>query len=218
MVPVLAMTIAAAALLLARGCEVSHGDPAAERRFAEPARGGGPSLWGVVAARRSTRVFSSRPLAEAEVGQLLWAAQGSIEGRRTAPSAGALYPLTVRAVDARGVWRYQPDAHALVLEAPRDVRAALAVAALGQDSVRAAPITFVVSGAIPITAKKYGPRAERFVTLEAGHAAQNLLLAVTALDLAAVPVGAFDDVAVRDILALPARETPLYLIPVGNQP
>jgi len=215
MAPLTLTTLAAAAFFMGRGCDV--GQPAGERRLPEATQRGGASLWSSLASRRSVREFGQRTLSEAEVGQLLWAAQGRVDGRRTAPSAGALYPLTVRVVDASGVWRYVPSDHLLVREVAADKRRALAAAALGQDSVERAPATFVISGDLRITAKKYGAHAERFVLLEAGHVAQNLLLAATALELAAVPIGAFDDAAVRKLLSLPAEITPLYVLPVGSK-
>ncbi|MBM3696522.1 MAG: SagB/ThcOx family dehydrogenase, partial [Actinobacteria bacterium] len=71
-------------------------------------------------------------------------------------------------------------------------------------------------GVVERTAERYGGRAERYVILEAGHAAQNILLQAVALGLGAVPVGAFDDGAVRRVLAMSASWTPLYIIPVGR--
>lgn len=78
------------------------------RSLPAPLRDGGASLATVLATRRSTRVFARRELADHELAQLLWAAQGLTDGHRTALSAGALYPITVRLVDAKGIWRYAP--------------------------------------------------------------------------------------------------------------
>ncbi len=194
--------------------------PAATERRVLPApdRSGGPSLAAVLATRRSIRAFDTRALDDRELAQLLWAAQGVNDGHRTAPSAGALYPITVRLIDARGIWRYVPAEHVLIRDSARMARDALRSAAHGQDSVRDAPATLVISANIAVTASKYGGRAERFATLEAGHVAQNILLTATALGLAAVPVGAFDDDMTRHALGLAASETPLYLIPVGPKP
>jgi SagB-type dehydrogenase family enzyme len=212
--------VTALALVAFRGCEVAKTQAADEqRRFGEPEMRAGSSLWSVIAKRRSARTFGSRGLLEVEIGQLLWAAQGVLDGHRAAPSAGALYPLTVRVIDASGIWRYVPSEHALVRELAGDRRDDLAFAALRQPHVRAAAITLAISGDFAITANKYGRRsAERFVAIEAGHVAQNVLLAATALDLAAVPVGAFEDETLRKVLALPANETPLYLVSVGARP
>ncbi len=207
--------VAACALVAFEG--TARPEPAADRRvLPAPARSGGPSLATVLATRHSQRAFAARPLGEAELGQLLWAAQGVIDGHRTAPSAGALYPLVVRVIDRDGVWRYVPADHALVRESTQDRRGQVASASFGQEAVRAAPAVLVISANLAITARKYGARAERFATLEAGHVAQNILLEATALGLAAVPVGAFDDDALRRALDLTRAETPLYVIPIGS--
>ncbi len=66
------------------------------------------------------------------------------------------------------------------------------------------------------TTGKYGGRATRYVHIEVGHAAQNVLLQATASGLAAAPVGAFDDRGVKVLLALPREADPLYLLPVGR--
>lgn len=168
--------------------------------------------------RRSAREFSARPLDAAQVAQLLWAAQGvtSTAGGRTAPSAGALYPLEVYVAKPDGVFHYLPATHSMVRTGNDDVRPALCKAALGQEAVRQAAAVFVITGVVARTQQKYGARALRYVCLEAGHAAQNLLLQATALGLGAVPIGAFEDDAVGRLLSLPAGETPLYLVPVGH--
>jgi len=54
------------------------------------------------------------------------------------------------------------------------------------------------------------------VILEAGHAAQNLMLQAVSLGLGTVAIGAYREADVRSALGLPAGETPLYLIPVGH--
>ena len=178
-----------------------------------------------LASRRSVRTYAEEPVESEAVSRLLWAAQGindPARGFRTAPSAGALYPLEVYLIVgevpglAAGVYRYQPDGHQLKRMLSGDVRGKLAQAALGQDSVRRAPAVMVVSGFYERTTIQYGERGERYVHLEAGHAAQNLCLQVEALDLACVVIGAFRDEEVREALQLDEDETPLYLIPVGH--
>jgi SagB-type dehydrogenase family enzyme len=183
-----------------------------------PSLAGDHSLEEVIAQRRSVREYTDVPLTIDEVSRLLWATQGvtSDSGRRAAPSAGALYPLEMYLVDATGVHHYVPEGHRLEGHAPGDLRADLGAAALDQSAVADAPAVFVITGVMARTEAKYGDRAERYVILEAGHAAQNLLLQAVALDLAAVPIGAFDDADVQRVLALPSDHEPLYLIPVGR--
>jgi SagB-type dehydrogenase family enzyme len=172
-----------------------------------------------LARRRSVREFKGEPLTLAELGQLLWAAQGVTNqyGFRTAPSAGALYPLEVYAVTHEGVYHYEPQGHWLTVHLAGDLRPALYEAALRQDPVLNAPVVFVITAVYGRTAAKYGAeRSPRYVHLEAGHAAQNVLLQAVALNLGAVPIGAFYDERVREVLKLPSDQQPLYLIPVGR--
>jgi SagB-type dehydrogenase family enzyme len=94
----------------------------------------------------------------------------------------------------------------------------LGKAALEQHSIFEAPVIFVIAAVYQRTAEKYGhSRGERYVHMEAGHAAQNLLLQAEALGLAGVPVGAFDDDQVRHVLEISPNEWPLYLIPIGHR-
>ncbi|HSJ36543.1 MAG TPA: SagB/ThcOx family dehydrogenase [Acidimicrobiia bacterium] len=163
------------------------------------------------------RSFDSTPLTAEHIGRLLWAAQGvtSEWGGRTAPSAGALYPLEVFVVTADGVDRYLPDSHRLEQVAAGEGADRVEVAALDQEALRSAPAVFVIAAEFARTEGRYGDRAQRYVHLEAGHAAQNLLLQAVDLGLGAVPIGAFDDAAVQEVLGLPSGWVPLYLIPVG---
>lgn len=180
---------------------------------------GATSLEQALMRRGSVRRFDPAPLTTAQLGQLLWAAQGdrspAAEGR-TAPSAGGLYPLELYVAHADGVSHYRSDDHELALTAGRDVRADLAAAALDQRAFHTAPAVVLVAGVEERSARKYGGRAERYVLIEAGHAAQNLLLQAAVLGIGAVPTGAFDDAAVTDLFALPDGTAPLYLIPIGR--
>jgi SagB-type dehydrogenase family enzyme len=183
-----------------------------------PALRGSVSLEEALAGRRSVREYSAQTLTLGEIGQLLWAAQGvtSGDGRRTAPSAGATYPLELYAVTVDGVHHYLPAEHALSLVRPGDIRADLARAAVAQAFVAEAPLVVVVAAVPARTEARYGARAARYVALEAGHAAQNLLLEAVALGLVGVPVGSFDDEAVAELVGLGDGEEPLYLLPIGH--
>ncbi len=185
----------------------------------EPDRAGGMTLAATLAARRSVRSFAVEALTERQISQLLWAAQGRTDGprHRTAPSAGALYPLEIYLVLPGGIHHYEPEGHRLTRLSEGDARGALHRAALSQDAVREAPAVFVIAAVYARTEVKYGrDRTPRYVHMEAGHAAQNLLLEATALGLGAVPIGAFEDARVKAALALPTNNEPLYLIPVGK--
>lgn len=193
-------------------------------KLPEPRFSSETSLEESLLKRRSVRTYSTQPLTLAEVSQLLWAAQGKTDpaGLRTAPSAGALYPLEVYVVAgsvrdlAPGVYRYLTQGHRLERMRGGDVRAALAEAALGQDYVENAPIDVIFTAVYERVTGKYGDRGVRYVDMEAGHAAQNLCLQAVALGLGAVTIGAFYDEQVREVIGAPGEEQPLYVIPVGK--
>lgn len=174
--------------------------------------------------RRSVREFAPVPVAMSDVSQLLWAAQGltTTDGRRTAPSAGALYPLEVYVVAgnvenlAAGVYHYDPRLHRLEAIAKGDRRAGLSRAAFEQEFIAQAPAAIVIAAVHARTATKYGARAERYCAIEAGCAAQNIALQAVALGLGTVVVGAFDDARVREAASMQRSEMPLIIMPIGK--
>lgn len=194
-------------------------EPAEKISLPAPARTGRMSLEEALARRRSVREFAAKTLSLEELSQLLWSAQGIThpDGLRTAPSAGALYPLELYVATPSGFVHYDPKRHELQRCSERDLRKELSRAALDQEAVRDAPAVFVFAAVFERTSKKYGEaRTPRYVHMEAGHAAQNLLLQAVALGLGGVPVGAFSDAQVSSVLSLPADHRPLYLVPVGR--
>ena len=190
----------------------------------EPHTDAGTSVEQALRLRRSVRTFAEKPLQLSEVAQLLWSAQGitSRDGLRTAPSAGALYPLEIYLVAGSvndlpvGVWHYLPDNHRLEQLNDTDIRNPLAHAALDQAWIREAAAVVVFAAVYERTTRKYGKRGIRYVYIEAGHAAENLFLQAVSLDLNTVIVGAFRDDAIRNALNLPQDHVPLILMPVGR--
>ncbi len=194
-------------------------------KLPQPLYDGTVSIEKTLRERRSVRNYKKAPLAVAEVSQLLWAAQGisASGGRRTAPSAGALYPLEVYVVIGNvaglspGIYRYDPYRHELAAVTDGDRRAELCNAALGQSPIKNAAAVLVFSAVYERTTGKYGDRGIRYVHMEAGHAAQNVYLQAVALDIGTVVIGAFDDSAVKKIMHMEERERPLYIMPVGKK-
>jgi SagB-type dehydrogenase family enzyme len=174
--------------------------------------------------RRSVRSYKDDPLTITELSQLLWAAQGitSDRGGRTAPSAGAKYPLEIFAVVGAvkglepGLYQYDPKDHSLITHKIGDLREDLAKAALGQSSITDAAADLVVTGIYERTEEKYGERAYRYVHIEVGHACQNIYLQAETLKLGTVMIGAFDDDKVAGLLEL-KEEEPLAIMPVGKR-
>ncbi len=193
-----------------------------------PKRDGTMSVETAISNRRSRREYGDATLERRQLGQLLWAAQGITDpdaGLRAAPSAGALYPLELYVVAGDGVrnvepgiYRYRPEAHALALLRRGDRRTALQAAAIDQSAVGRAHLDIVICAVDQRSARKYGARGvERFVPMEAGHAAENVYLQAQALDLSTVTIGSFDDSAVRRVVGAPSDQRPLYIMPTGTR-
>jgi SagB-type dehydrogenase family enzyme len=194
-------------------------------RLPQPSLKGPVSLEETLQARRTVRLFASRSLDLKQVSQLLWATQGVTDprGLRTAPSAGATYPLEIYLVAgergvtglAPGIYRYRPENHALELTLKGDHRATVARACLAQSWMAGAPIMVVFAAEFRRCTARYGERGVMYTHMEVGHAGQNLFLQAEALGLGAGIVGAFTDQAVSQTLKLPREHEPLLLMPVG---
>lgn len=190
----------------------------------EPKSVGTVSVEEALQSRRSVRSYSKAALTLPEASQLLWAAQGMTrrDGGRTAPSAGALYPLEVYLVAGDvedlppGIYKYRPREHGLDRIAEGDKRADLAAAALDQDCLRKGAAAIVIAGVYERTARKYGQRAVRYVHLETGHAVQNMHLQAASLNLGTVEVGAFDDERIKQVMTMKPQQQPLAIMPFGR--
>ena len=194
-------------------------------KLPEPKYIGATSVEEALMKRRSVRVFKEGPVLLAELSQLIWAAQGMTDpgGLRTAPSAGALYPLELYVVAGNvtglqpGVYKYWYKSHELLSVEKGDRRNDLCSAALGQSSIKKAAFVLVLSGIYERTTAKYGERGVRYVQMEAGHAAQNVYLQAVPLHLGTVVIGAFSDRDVKALLKMTDSEMPLYIMPVGKK-
>ncbi|MFO7558827.1 MAG: SagB/ThcOx family dehydrogenase [Desulfobacterales bacterium] len=192
-------------------------------KLPEPRHDGKVSVEKAIHLRRSIRSYKAEPLSLNTISQLLWSSQGktSPRGYRTAPSAGALYPLEVYlfAFDVtglnEGVYRYFPNEHAIALTRKGNVREELCKSSLSQSSVKNAPAVLVISAVYERTMRKYGQRGERYVHIEAGHAAQNICLQAVSEGLGSVVVGAFLDHEVNALLNSIPEARPLYVMPIG---
>ena len=181
--------------------------------------------------RRSRRPAEDVCISPAALSALLFAASGVTERAmqpmrpdlRTAPSAGGLYPLdvyvAVRRVEGvpQGLHHYDPDRHALAGLRLGDPASHLAAVLIDPAHTRAAAWV-ILAASFQRSRVKYGLRAFRFVLLEAGHIAQNVLLAAAAFNLAALPIGGFFDHRLDAFLRLDGlNESALYLIAVGSR-
>ena len=193
-------------------------------RLPQPTYRGQLTLEEALLRRRSVRSYLPEPLTLEELSQLLWAAQGVTDpyGFRTAPSAGALYPLELylHAVKVEGIetgiYRYDPHRHSLLDIKLGNFVPEVYAAALNQEAVLSAPLLVFFFALFERTTVKYGRRGIRYVFNEVGHAGQNLYLQATALGLGTVVIGAFYDEELKEVVGARSDEEPLYIIPVGR--
>ena len=198
-----------------------------------PKTDGQVSLEQTLENRRSRRDFIDRSLSAEQLSQILWAAYGVTNpntdnpslmgGLRTAPSAGAVYPFEIYAIIGNvegieaGVYKYIAKEHKIIRIIDRDLREELSTAALGQGSIRKAPVSIFYSAVYSRMEERYGDRGrDRYVCMDLGHSAQNIYLQAEALNLGTCAVGAFIDEKVAEVLQLQEEEKPLYIMPVGH--
>jgi SagB-type dehydrogenase family enzyme len=186
-------------------------------------------IWDVISRRRSTRHYAaSSSLSIRELAMLLWATQGitAVSSQfefRSAPSAGGLYPietyLMCRNVESleSGIYHFRPHEFDLELIKAGDFSVAFANAALGQSMVSDAPVCFIWTALVQRSKWKYRQRAYRYIYLDAGHIAQNLYLAGTAIGLGVCGIGAFFDDHINNLLGVDGvEETVVYLASLGH--
>ena len=184
--------------------------------------------------RRSVRSYADTPLTLDEISQLLWAAFGitrSVEdgpeflrgGFRTAPSAGALYPLDLYVVARNvqglptGVYWYKSEEHTLVRISQEDKWEALSASAFHQTHFKTAAAAIVYSAVFDRNMRKYGQRGrERYVCMDLGHSAENVYLQAYALKIGTCAIGAFTDLWLKEVIGMTKEEEPLYIMPLGK--
>ena len=195
-------------------------------KLPEPEYSSETSIEQALLKRRSNREFKDKTLTLEQISQLLWAAQGITdkkEGYRSAPSAGALYPLEVYLVSGKidhlpnGIYKYIPYEHKLVIVSNEDVRKELGEAALRQNFVKESAAVFVLAAVYERTARKYGKRGICYAYMEVGCAYQNIYLQAVSLDLRTVVIGAFNDEQVKKVIQMECDEEPLCIVPVGKE-
>jgi SagB-type dehydrogenase family enzyme len=185
-------------------------------------------LWGVIYRRRSKRDYiANKPISLQSLSILLWATQGITAdfediSYRTTPSAGALYPietyLNVRFIEGLepGIYHFRPHLFDLEYLRNGDHSDKLSKAALNQDIIKSAQVTFIWTAVIARSKWKYLQRAYRYIYLDSGHIGQNLSLSAEALELGSCGIGAFFDEEVNKIINVDGtNETVLYMAAVG---
>ncbi len=196
------------------------------RTYASPIPLPAPNLKGslsveeAIAGRRSRRTFLDKPLSMAQLGQLLWSAQGVTDpsGKRVAPSAREAYPYTVYVMVRNvtglrsGFYEYLPKNHALgdmnFPNAPTDFNNAGV-----EETAKSSPIVFILTAAFDKNLDKFPSGTTSSYYLEGGHIGQNLYLQVESMKLGMVVQGGLGKV--QDAFKLDPAEKPVYVVPVG---
>jgi SagB-type dehydrogenase family enzyme len=143
-------------------------------------------------------------------------------GLRTAPSAGARYPLEIYVLAGKvkgieqGLYKYIPEGHKLIRTTDKDMRSDLCASALNQAMIKEAPAVLLFCAVFERTTERYGNRGrERYVYMDLGHSAENVYLQAEALHMGTCAIGAFNDDQVKAAMNLPEEEEPLYIMPFG---
>ncbi len=187
----------------------------------------GLSLEEALRTRRSIRDYPDKLLSLNALSQLLFAAQGitAQDGDlmlRTAPSAGALYPIEIYIVVnkvaglERGIYHYAVPDHSLELIQKGNFRKKIIGCALDQEMAGKSDVTFILTAIFQRTTWKYGERGYRYAYMEAGHIGQNIALQTASLGLGAVGIGAFYDDDINKLIGIDGTsEAALYIYAVG---
>ena len=185
------------------------------------------TLHEVLKKRKSIRKYQNKPIKKETLSYLLWASTGISreEGGyefRTAPSAGALYPvetyLVVNNIEEikPGVYHYNIQNHYLELLKEGGYAAQTVQAALRQRMCADAPVVFIWTAIFQRMKWKYDQRAYRYIYLDAGHIAENLALTATSLGLGSCQIGALYDDEVNQIIDVDGtEESVIYMSVVG---
>ena len=183
-----------------------------------PTLSGSISVEEAISKRRSVRQFADKPLSYAQMGQLCWAGQGITDkehGLRAAPSAWDIYPIELYLITYDGLFVYRPEDHSMEQIQTADLRKQLSNT-VGQASIAEAACDIVIAGSVRKLMPKSGNKAGKFLSLEAGHVAENMQLQAVTLGLASVAVGDFETRNVARVCGLPGDLEPLMIVCVGH--
>jgi SagB-type dehydrogenase family enzyme len=169
--------------------------------------------------RRSNRAYAATPIELTELGQMLWAAVGINDtktGKRTVPSRGEAYPVTVYVGVERvnslpnGLYRYLAESHQL--ELVRAGNQSMVWSELtGQTHPQNAAAVLLLAADMERGEEFYNSTLQ-----ESGHVGQNLYLQASALNLHMLVMGGFDRKLTNQYVDAKDTAELVYMVPVGN--
>ncbi len=183
----------------------------------------------LISSRKSHRDFLNKEITLNELSTILWCGYGIREKKgnfffRNVPSAGALYPLEIYLMTfnvsglPKGIFHYFPKNHSLELLKEGDFSKELIQASLAQNFVSKGAVTILITSIFRRNMAKYGHRGLRYILLDAGHLAQNMVLGAETLSIGCCPVGAFFDDEINTLIGVDGiEESTLYLLVFGKK-
>ncbi len=185
------------------------------------------SLESALQNRRTVREFTGGHISRDVLDDLVWAAYGHTHSdgpkkMRTAPSAGATYPVEIYLVlhnvndYTDGIYLHDTRNEQLISIKEGGYLNDICRASLEQDFIPLANVTFLLVYNPDRIVRHYGRESRKYALLECGHIAQNILLMAATRGLGNVPVGAFYQKRLGSILGLQKDREVLYMICVGT--
>jgi SagB-type dehydrogenase family enzyme len=184
------------------------------------------SFRSVLEKRKTLRDLVRGRMPRQAFNDLIWAAYGVTHTdkslkMRTAPSAGATYPIeitcAIEEVDGleNGIYHYDTRLEEIWQAMPGRHFGRIQAAALDQEFIiQSNLIIFMVYNPAPIV-PEYGEDSFKYAAFECGHIAQNVTLMATSLGMGSVPVGAFDQRQIAEIIGVTGDKEVMYLVVVG---
>jgi len=145
----------------------------------------------ILEQRHCCRKFSRKDVGQHKIVSI-------IEAATLAPSAGNIFSVRI------------------ILVKDQEKKNKLAEAALNQLFIAEAPYILVVCSDPSQVVASYGKRGEMYTAQQAGAAIENMFLKITDLELDTCWIGAFDENAVKRILAIPNHVKVEAMMPIGK--
>lgn len=197
-------------------------------KLPEPQTKGGPPIWDCLRKRRSVRDYKAQTVSLKELSQILWGSYGVTAKEwgyylKTAPSAGALYPIEIYVASfnveglKKGIYHFNPKDMTLIGVFEGDFSGEITSACLGQDFILDSAFTLVLTAIPSRTMGRYRERGVRYILMDLGCIIQNIYLSLTAMNMGGCIIGAFSDSAMNKIMNLnPEKELVLALFSAGK--
>jgi nitroreductase len=195
---------------------------AADIKLPDPVRTGGKPLNEALAARQTHRDFSTAPLTDQELSDLLWAANGfnrPDQKKRTAPTAVNRQEVDIYVCRADGAYFWDSEANVLKQVTDKDLRGFTGRMGSPENFALVAPIALVYVIDYERQGMQQRPQdAFKYASVDCGFIGQNVYLHAAAAGLHTVFLGSLDPAKLSEALGLPPHRVPLFAQTVGRRP